>query len=348
MKSRIAWGLAAVVSGAAAWIVVHHGTPIDRALPLIAVVVTVIAAVTRAEVELAVPLLIGCEIAIPDERLRLTAFGVVLGMVFWSAAAWPPQSSAAAWPPHSRAVVAFGAIVLLRWIPFGEVLLWRELLLIALALAIVAVFRFSALGVAVAVAAALFTPAIPLRTFALPVVVLVAAFLLRRIRAEWVAGPALAIMMVFFAWSGAFARALPLLLRGVPAYVVRVPVATSVGPGDSLTIEVPPDATAVILSGANVPRLRRGALLGYVDQRAVRIGDVADWGVLRRDQFYASRNPLPNNAAGLLRGYGQTAWIDGAGRVPIRRGTRSIRVVGAPTLAFEARLQIDGFELEGR
>jgi hypothetical protein len=362
VKSVIAWGIAAAVSGCAAAVVVHHGTPIDRALPLIVVIVTGLAALSHPSVHAAVPLLIAGEIAIPDERLRLTWFGLVLGVTFAGVILIRDPSSALRAPsPRAAgrraidAVVAVAAIVLLRWIPFSEVLIWRELLLIAIAVAIVFVYRSTPLAIAIAIAVALFTPAVPLRTFVLPISVLVAGLLLRaagmpEVRAGILASTTVALIMTFFAWSGAFARALPLLLSGVPAHVSREPVHVTVGPGETKELAVPRGATAIILSGANVPRLKRGALLGYIDpgRREVRIGDVADWGTLRREQVFASRNPLPRDAAGLLRGYGQTAWIDGTGRVPVPRGADVIHVTGSPTLAFEARLQVDAFELGSR
>jgi hypothetical protein len=345
VKNVIAWALAAALSGLAAAIVVHHGTPVDRALPLIVVVVTIVAAMSHPVVQVAVPLLIGGEIAIADERLRLTWFGLVLAAVFVIALIRRLAFEATA------PIIASLAVILLRWIPLSEVHVVREILLIVIAAGIVIVFRSTPLAVALGVAVALFTPAVPLRTFALPLGVLAAGVVLRavrmpEVRATMVAATSLALMMSFFAWSGAFARAVPLLLRGVPKHVVRHEVHVTVGPGETTRLEVPAGATSIIMSGANVPRLKRGALLGYVDpgRREIRIGDVADWGTLRREQFLASRNPLPRTSAGLLRGYGQTAWIDGAGRIPIPRGARVIEVSGSPTLAFEARLQVDAFE----
>ena len=109
----------------------------------------------------------------------------------------------------------------------------------------------------------------------------------------------------------------------------------------------PPDATAVILSGANISGLRPGTLAGSINNVPIRVGDVADWGFLRRDQFYGSRNRVPNDPAGVLRDYGQNAWIDGAARFPIRRDA-PLHIAADPHLPAGARLQIDAFELVNR
>ena len=71
--------IAAVLSAYAAAVAAQYPTPIDSALPLIAVVVTIVAAITHPSIQLAVPLLIGGEIVIADERLRLLWFGLVIG-----------------------------------------------------------------------------------------------------------------------------------------------------------------------------------------------------------------------------------------------------------------------------
>ena len=71
--------IAAVVSAYAAAVVTQHATPVDNALPLIAVIITIVAAFSHPAIQVAVPLLIAGEIVIADERLRLLWFGVVIG-----------------------------------------------------------------------------------------------------------------------------------------------------------------------------------------------------------------------------------------------------------------------------
>jgi len=359
------WLAAIVAAAISAWAcgaVAQHGTPIDDALPVIAVIVTAIAALTFPAIELAVPLLIGGEIVIADERLRLLWFGLVLGIAFGAAlfgirdSGFAIQTAAESRIPNpeSRSIaITIGAIVLLRWIPLRNVLVLRELVLLAIAIAIVAALRWRATGVAIAVAAAVFTPAFPLRTLGFPIAVLIAAAILRqvgmpRLRGDVLASFAICVMLLFFAWSGVFARALPLALTGLPQKTARTPIRMALAPGQSITLDVPPNAHALVVSGANIARVRRGTMAGTIGATVVRVGDIADWGFLRREHFYASRNTLPPSPAGELRDYGQSAWVDGAARVAIPRNARTLRVSAAANLPSNARLQIESFELVSR
>jgi len=345
----------AIISAWACAAVAQYGTPIDSALPVIAVIITIVAAISFPEVQLAVPLLIGGEIVIADERLRLVWFGIVIGVAFAVALLSNLNFARAA-------TLTISAIVLLRWIPMSNVMLWRELALIGIAVLILFVMRSTALGVAVAVAVALFTPAIPLRTFAYPLAVLIVLGVVRGVvppsrrpagqrdagTTRVLASLAVAVMLMFFAWSGVFARALPLAIRGLPLRTPRTPVQMALAPGQSVSLDVPRDATALILSGANVSRLRPGTVIGAVNGVPIRIGDVADWGLLRREHFHSSRNGLPADPAGEVRDYGQCAWVDGAARFPIPRNAAALRVTADPRLPKSARLQIDAFELVRR
>ncbi len=341
--------IAAGLSAYAAGVVAQYGTPVDSALPLIAVVITIVAAVSHPLIQLAVPLLLGGEIAIADERVRLVWFGVVIAAAFGSA-----MFGEMKW--ERAAVLTIAAILLLRWIPIANVSIWREVLLIAVALLIAVVMRGTPIGVAIGIATALFTPLIPLRTigFALAVLVVLVAFRIAGmpdLRFPAVSAFAIAILMVFFAWSGVLARAPKLALAGLPVSTPRAPVRMALAPGQSVSLDVPPDATAVILSGANMSRLRPGTIVGTINQIPVRIGDIADWGFLRREHFHKSRNRVPENPAGELRDYGQNAWIDGAARFQIRGPkpeARGLVVRADAGLPAGARLQIDAFELRSR
>ena len=342
------WAVAGAVSAWAAALVLRHPTPVDEALPFIAVVLTVVAAVTHPAILLSVPLLLVGEIVFPDEALRLLWFGVVLAVSF--AAAVQGDGSRGGAETRRSVVIAVAAVLLLRWIPLEGVMFGREIFILAVAAATVMVLGSTPLAIAVAVGAALFTPAVPLRTLIVPIGVLVLAaaarmFGARRVALPTVAALALAVPLTFFAWSGAFARALPIMLRGGPPRLERVPVRIALAAGQSAEIDVPPGARGLILSGANVPKLRRGALLGTIEPGhiAVRIGDVADWGSLRRDHYYASRNPLPERPGGILRGYGQTAWIDASGRIAVSPGR--VVVTADPKLPPQASLQIDAIEM---
>ena len=120
----------------------------------------------------------------------------------------------------------------------------------------------------------------------------------------------------------------------------------ALAPGQTINLDVPANAKAVILSGANISRLALGTVVGSINNVPIRVGDVADWGFLRREHFYGARNRVPNDPAGELRDYGQNAWIDGAARFDIREPT--IRIHADPRLPATARLQIDSFELVNR
>ena len=78
----------------------------------------------------------------------------------------------------------------------------------------------------------------------------------------------------------------------------------------------------------------------------MRIGDIADWGYMRRDAWNHAHNPLPRQPVGRVRDYGYAAWVDGAGRIPLPKGARTIRVTADASLPPGASLQVEGFELE--
>lgn len=349
---RIQWIASAALSAYACHLVVLHATPlhstlIDRALPLLGLVVTALAAVSHPAVMLAVPLLIVSEVAIADEPTRLFAFGVVLAAAFGVTV----TRDDSAWRWVRPAVVTIAALVVLRWIPLADVMIGRELFLIVIALAIVAILGAGPIAVAIAVAAVLATPAVPLRTLALPVLVVFVVFLARvfglpRLRLSVPAAAILGFMMLFFAWSGVVARALPWFLRVAEPAASRVAIHRALAPGESVRFDVPPATRSLIASGANVAHLSRGTLIGRIEPggRELRIGDVADWGYLRREQFYGSRNPLPSDPAGRLHGYGYRAWVDGAGRIALPNRASSIIVTADAALPAGSTLQVEGFE----
>ena len=353
---NLRWIAAAALSAFACHLAVHHTTPIDHALPLLAFVVTVCAWASYPALMLGVPLLAATEIAIVDEPLRLLAFGVILAACCGAAtgrqALLSDSHESREGISRSTAVPLVVVMILaLRWIPFSDVRFGRELFLLACAVAIVVVLGRTPIAIAVAVVTILATPAVPLRTLALPTIVLIAAatarlFGLPVVRFPWLSATFVAAVMLFFSWSGAVARAFPYFLRdGRPAQYKRR-IAQALKPAQTATYEVPDDARTLVISGANVARLRRGALLGRLDPGGIplRVGDAADWGYLRRDHFYAARNPLPRDPAGMIRDYGYSAWIDGAGRVALPRGVHRIRVTADANLPAPAALQVEGLE----
>ncbi len=347
---QLRWLLTAAIAAYACQLAVHHATPIDRALPFVALAVTLVAARSYPSLMLGVPLLIAAEIAIPEEGMRLLAFGVVVAGVFAIALTRIGDRR----PP--TVFLALLAILLLRWIPFSDVRLGREIFLLVIAALIVLVLDRTPFAVAVAVIVALITPAIPLRTLLLPLAVLFVAVLakvfgMRRVALTWPSTIALAFVMLFFAWSGVVARAFPYFLQRAKAEAPREVVAQALTANGAVTLDVPDGATSLIVSGANVARMTRGTPLGRIEPGGsvrehivVRIGDAADWGALRREYFYGLRNPLPRDPAGRLRDYGYSAWVDGAGRVALPANVRTIRVIGDAALPPGASIQVEGFE----
>jgi hypothetical protein len=176
-----------------------------------------------------------------------------------------------------------------------------------------------------------------------------------------IAGVAIAVVAVFAA-SGRFATiAGPLLLLVMPyaAFPDQQPevLGAALESSQSVDVDVAPDVREVVLriSGANMPRMRPGRVVGEIDAvdraghrttRVLRIGDVADWGFMRREQFFFSNNVPPRNASGDLRGYGNDSYLWGAGRIPIRFAAppASLRVVAANDLPGGAKLQVETVE----
>jgi hypothetical protein len=144
------------------------------------------------------------------------------------------------------------------------------------------------------------------------------------------------------------ARALPNFFRAAQPPANAQPVGAALAASQSIEIAVPPGAkTAVVVaSGANVARLKGGRVIGTVDDLPIRIGDVADFGFLRREQFFMARNPLPTLPVPDIRGYGQAAFLYGAGRIVVPQPPASLRIAAAPDLPPNARLQVEsvGFE----
>lgn len=348
--TQLRWLLTAAIAAYACFLAVHHATPVDRALPFLAVIVTLLAARSYPSLMLAVPMLIVAEIAIVDERIRLLAFGVIVAATFAVAMECGSRGCRFESGGHSRRTpyLALSAILILRWIPITEVHLGRELFLLALAALIVLVLDRTPFAMAVAVLVVLFTPAVPLRTLLVPIAVLLIAMLAKifgmpKLVLRWPSTVAVAFVLVFFAWSGVVARAFPYFLKRAQPDFTRTMVA-SLAANETLELDVPLGATSVVVSGANVARMTRGTPLGTLDSRTIRIGDVADWGYVRREHFYGTRNPLPRDPAGRVRGYGYTAWVDGAGRVPLPPRARVVRITADAALPPGAGLQVEGFQ----
>lgn len=332
------WTIAIALAALACQVCVQHDSPIDRLLPLYAAIVTVAAMKTYPEVMIGVPMLVIAEIALIDFGARFLSFGIIVAAAL---AIWM-------WKGRDLAQLAFAAVFLLHAVPSAGL---RDLFLALVCCAIVLVLGSTPFGVAIAVITALITPVIPLRTLAIPLLVLgvaiaARAFGMPRFKLVWPSTVMVAFAIVFFAWSGLVARAFPFFLRRTDPEAPRHPVTVALKPRETLTLDVPESARSLIVSGANVAHLRRGAELGRIEPGAIpiRIGDAADWGAFRREQAYGSRNPLPRDFAGRVRGFGYETWIDGAGRIALPPNARTIQVTAAATLPQNAALQVEGFE----
>lgn len=384
-ESHLRWLLFAVFS-AVACAVVAQANPIDRALPFIAVGLALCGWLIRdsgwaAAVELSVPLLIATAMFVIDERTRVMLFGTIVAGAF-SATVYAAERTLS-----NDALLTVLGTLLLRWIPFRDVVLWRELIVLLGALAVLVALRNrSPMNIAVALAVALVTPVFPGRAMLYPFILaavlsvgqailpvlsiplLVLAYFDRYSHATlWiVAAIAVAIphlrrvrvpvyaaaigLFGLWPWSGIVARAFPVFLFATPASPRAEVFGLALGAGQSVSIDVPrSDSVIVTSSGANVARMRPGRVIGTIDsvdlRREVRIGDIADFGFLRREQFFFSRNTVPRWPTNDIRGYGQTAWLHGAGRVRVPPAT-SIRITAAQDLPPAARLQIESVDFE--
>jgi hypothetical protein len=345
----VAWSFDRVSAG---------GTALDRALPLIATALALVAWTVRTSrwfvaIECAIPLLIASSVVISDPRFRAIAFGVVVAAAFCGALIAAGELTR--WPAVAFVVAG---VVLLRWIARDDVHLGREALIAIGCVLLALAFRQKRWGVAAALLAALVTPGIPSRTVAIPVlsaiVVRVISAIVRRTRAQPPAGSAvvdaaallaMSGMLLLFAWSGVAARALPYFWRAT-APRDRIPLHYALVPGQAIDIDVPEGAERLIVSAANALALRPGTVVGKIDPNTpIRIGDMADWGYARREQFWKSENVLPRYPAGTIHDYGYDAWIDGAGRIPLPAHALRIRVTAAASLPRDARLQIESIEM---
>ena len=358
VRSRVAeevvWFIGAALSVSAAIGAMRFETPVDRALPVVVLFILGWSWCVRetgwmAAVQLAIPVVIACALLPLDTRIRLAAIGLATGFAFAAALLADREVTV-----RRAAFYIASAIVLLRWIPWADVRILRELLVLGGALAILWALRHTPgpIAISIAIVAALVTPAFPLRAIAVPylVAVLVVIARVERVRAPLVGTAICAAVVALFPWSGIVARGLPFLLMRHGGDAPREEIRIALAPGESFDVWLPPHSQSLIVSGANVSRMRRGTVVGWIEPGhvALRIGDIADWGYMRRDHFFSSRNHLPRDPAGKIRDYGYSAWIDGAARIPLPVPTGTIRVSADPHLPAAARLQIESLEMAER
>jgi hypothetical protein len=378
-----------VVSAIACRAVAIYDTPIDRALPFIAVLLVICGWASQSiSAELGVLLLVASAIFLPAGRTRLLAYGLI------AAAAFAVSLYAARPSLPVYALLTIVGTLLLRWIPFRDVVIWREVIIILGALAVLAALHAgegtgALLSVLAALGVALVTPVFPGRAMLFPfllaaalvvaqallpvlfVAFAAAAYFDRYSHAPlWIAAalaasvpliarlrlrvPAYAAAVALFAlwpWSGLVARAFPRFLYATPGSPRQQVIGLALAAGESVSVDVPRVQSVILTaSGANTAGMAVGRVVGRIDignaRRDLRIGDIADFGFLRREQFFRSRNAPPRWPTTDIRGYGQTAWMHGAGRVMLPGSGRSMRITAARDLAAGARLQIESVDFE--
>jgi hypothetical protein len=169
------------------------------------------------------------------------------------------------------------------------------------------------------------------------------------------------VIFALWPWSGIIARALPVVRNYQPSCANRQAVVSALAPSEALPIGVPPHVRSIIVtaSGGQMSRFKPGRAVGtieatdargHVTTRPIRIGDIADFGFTRREQFFGSRNSLPRFSPGEIRGYGASAWVWGSGRTALTCGAdiASLRVIAAPELPRQTHLQIDAVDFPMR
>jgi hypothetical protein len=99
---HLQWIISAAVSAFACHFAVYHTTPIDRALPVLALVIVFVAWAFDAPAALvAVPALILAEIGVADETVRLVVFGMIVSAGLLGCWVARPNTSSAS-SPSSR------------------------------------------------------------------------------------------------------------------------------------------------------------------------------------------------------------------------------------------------------
>ncbi len=368
------WLAFAIVAAIASYFIAPAATPIDRALPLFVLLISICGLVAErfpALFQIATLLLFAPAIFLAHEHTRLLGYGVIAAAAFAFSLAIAPQTL------HAAVTLTIAGVLLLRWIPFSPAMVWRELIVM-----IGAVVLVTAVGLkpAPTLGIALVTPIFPAKMLLFPFVV--AVLLLLPIPRLAMAGalavfayyarysvmilcvvtmvallwderrllnaPAYAAAIALFAlwpWSGILARAFPAILFAEPASPSSRPVWVALPHGRAFTMDVPHNVT-ITATGANAAALPPGRIMGSVDNRTIAIGDVADFGFMRREHFFSSRNRPPRTPLADIHDFGAAAWLHTAGRIRFATPAGALRVTAAPDLPPGTKLQIEAVEFE--
>ncbi|HMC23588.1 MAG TPA: hypothetical protein VKL19_17160, partial [Thermoanaerobaculia bacterium] len=295
-RSNVEWLAFAIVSAIAAHFVAPSSTPIDRALPFVIVLLSICGFMAQRwpeAMQIAIVLLLLPPIFLTAEHARLLAYGVIAAAVFALAVAVAPRMTGA------YVTLTVAGVALLRWIPFSEVIVWREAVVLVGALVVLLVYRDrTPMAIVVALAIALITPIFPARVMFFPLVVSIpviriplaiafaaAAYFARYSIAVLCAVAAIALalsflrrgrfavyacgiaLMAMWPWSGIVARAFPKFLIASPPPETNRPVWVALERRQSVSIDAPDrkHAVGITASAANAARFRKGTLMGTVE-----------------------------------------------------------------------------------
>jgi hypothetical protein len=362
------------VAAIAGHFVATFDTPIDRALPFVIILLSICGFLVErfpAAFQMATLLLFVPAIFLADEHTRLLAYGVIAAGTFAFALAVAPRTL------QVSLTLTVTGVLLLRWIPFSQVIVWRELVVVAGAI-VVTWIAPARMPVPHALAVALVTPIFPARMLLFPFLVAIllmipipriatagvfaiAAYFARYsiailcvvVIVALLSRPGLlyAVALALFAlwpWSGIVARGFPAIIFAEPASAKSVPIWVAIDRGRSATIDVPLEVHAVTItaSASNATALPGGRVVGWLNGKPIRIGDIADFGFTRREHFFASRNRPPRTPLADIHDYGASAWLHTAGRIRICGPMTSLRFAAAGDLPSGTKLQIEAVEFE--
>jgi hypothetical protein len=317
-------------------------------------------------IELAAPLIVCAWMFLPDDRSRWLAIGIITAVALSFVDDW---------------LALIVGVALVRWIPWQDVVIWRELIVTAGIGACwgAGVLAGRSAGVSTAlipIAVAVVTPAYPAKGLFFPFVVaacmllplpfrlalsalFLAAIALARysfepmlvVAASACAWPLLEViptvpraaavaLLALWPWSGVLARSLPAFLRSEPRATGRKDIWQAARVPATVSVEVPEGTRSITLtaSAGDAMHLWPGSALGHVafldsggraTTRDLTIGDVADFGFMRREHFLTAHNAPARLPVADVRGFGASAWLYGAGRVVLHppRDARELRII---------------------
>jgi hypothetical protein len=164
-------------------------------------------------------------------------------------------------------------------------------------------------------------------------------------------------LFALWPWSGLLARSFPAFLRAVPISTNANGAALAASKG--MSVDVPEGARKVMVTAsvARASRFKQGRVVGTIEVslrsgvrivREMRIGDVADFGFMRREQFLSSRNAPSRVPTDDIRGSGATSWLWGGGRVAVwaNADIAAVRTTAAPDLPSGSILEIESIDFE--